>query len=232
MATTTHEFTNELIATRENERRRIACELHDGIGQRLCALKFRLEVDLKTSNERREGAQTHILESAIQNIQETLAELHRIALDLGPLGLADDIGFLHKLDVFCRDYLEAHPHVHVIKRYGIEDGDLPMTLKVVVYRIVQEAFNNIAKHASADQVTLELQKTDSGMRLAIADNGVGFDLREHKGPAAERAGLGLDSMNERAASTGGALTIRPRSAGGMVVEALWPNSALAHLAGN
>ncbi|MDH3281746.1 MAG: sensor histidine kinase [Gammaproteobacteria bacterium] len=229
MATTTHELTNELIATRESERRRIASELHDGIGQRLCALKFRLEVNLKASNE---GGQSQILEAAIQNIQETLAELHRIALDLRPLGLSDDAGILGKLDILCQEFLHSHPDIRLTKRYGVDEGDIPLTLKVVVYRIIQEAFNNIAKHAAANQVSVGIQKTDAGMWLEITDNGAGFNVQEHTGPTVERLGLGLESMSERAAATGGGLTIRSRRGNGTSIEAHWPTSAIAHLAGN
>lgn len=232
MTTTTHEFANELIATRENERRRIAAELHDGIGQQLCALKFRLEAGLKASNEGRPRSQSHILESAIQNIQETLTELHRIALDLRPLGISDDVGILSKLDVFCRDFLQAHPDVTITKRYGIDEGDIPLTLKVVVYRIIQEAFNNTAKHAAADRVTLDLHKTNSVIRLSIIDNGIGFDMQAHPEAAVDRTGLGLESMRERAESTGGSLNIQSRPGRGTSVEARWLISALTPLARN
>lgn len=230
MATTLQEFSNELIATRENERRRIASELHDGIGQRLCALKFRLEVDLKASNEGRQRTPAHVLESAIQNLQETLIELHRIALDLQPLEISEDKGVLDKLDILCREYLQAHPDIDLLKRCTVEEKDLPLALKVVVYRIVQEAFNNVAKHARASRVSLGLRNSRSGIRLVVADNGAGFDTRQDQDSVAEGMGLGLESMRERARSTGGSLAIRSQPGGGTTVEVHWPASALAHLA--
>jgi signal transduction histidine kinase len=232
VATTTHGITNALIATREAERKRIAAELHDGIGQRLCALKFRLEVDLKAWNGGQQETQTHVLQAAIENIQETLAELHRIALDLRPLRITENAGILDKLDVFCREFLHAHPDVHLVKRYEIEEDNIPLTLKVVIYRITQEAFNNIAKHAAASRVCYFLQKTDFGIRLTIRDNGTGFDVSRHTRSTAEQTGLGVASMSERAEAIGGRLTIYSRHGDGTSVEVDWPTSALAQLAGN
>lgn len=212
---------NQLMEVQENERKRIASELHDGIGQSLSVLKYSLENSLKTFSENPGQTDIHeILEAGGQKIQETIAELRQIAMDLRP-PMLEDLGILATLDWFCREYQNVHPAVNLTTWYGIREDDIPQKLRAVIYRISQEAFNNITKHANADQVSLKLEKTASGIRLDIKDNGQGFDSHTHMDG---QVGFGLMSMRERAESTKGVFNIQSSSGKGTLVEVCWPHT--------
>lgn len=213
---------NQLMTALEDERKRIAAELHDGIGQSLSAIKYGLESEVtKLSQSQIHGGTLHF-EAVTQGMQEAIGELRRIAMGLRP-AMLDDLGILSTLDWLCRTYHSAHPQINVAKRYALEESDIPQELKVAIYRIVQEAFNNIAKHASADQVTLELEKTTMAIRLLIKDNGQGFDVPERGNPGIRTVfGFGLTSMRERAESTAGEFNLTSGIGSGTTVEIYWP----------
>ncbi len=113
-----------------------------------------------------------------------------------------------------------YPHIGIDKRVTAAESDIPGSLKVVIYRIVQEAFNNVVKHADADRVALELSADAGRIRLSVRDNGRGFELQENNGNGAPK-GIGLQSMRERAEWSGGALRIDSRKRTGTTIEALW-----------
>ncbi|MGH8580304.1 MAG: sensor histidine kinase [Gammaproteobacteria bacterium] len=219
----------QLMTAQEDERKRIAAELHDGIGQSLSAIKYGLENELrKLTHSRPRGGEVHALEAVTQGIQEAIGELRQIAMGLRP-AMLEDLGILSTLDWFCRTYHSTHPQINVAKRYALEERDIPPELKVAIYRIVQEAFNNVAKHARADEVTLELEKTKTTILLLIKDNGRGFDVPERGNPAIrEGVGFGLTSMRQRAASLGGAFKLSSASSG-TSVEVYWPLAGFGRL---
>jgi signal transduction histidine kinase len=99
-------------------------------------------------------------------------------------------------------------------------GDLSVT--VVVWRILQEAFNNIARHSKANVAFLHLRKTAQEIQVAIRDNGDGFDLMEALSVHSTRGGLGLYSMRERAELSGGTFVIESSTGAGTVIRASWP----------
>ncbi|MCI0559064.1 MAG: sensor histidine kinase, partial [Nitrososphaera sp.] len=213
----------QLMTAYEDERKRIAAELHDGIGQSLSAIKYSLENEVtKLGQSYPSGETLGALERVAQRIQEAIGELREIALGLRP-AMLEDLGILSTLDWFSRTYLSVHPHINVVKRYVIEECDIPQELKVVIYRIVQEGFNNIAKHANADQVILELEKTTTAIRLLIKDNGKGFDVHQRENPGiGGRLGFGLITMRERAASSGGEFSLTSGVDSGTTLEIAWP----------
>ena len=218
---------SQLMTVQEGERKRIAAELHDGIGQSLSAIKYSLENEItKLKQSQVHGETSDALDAVTQGMREAIEELRRIAMGLRP-AMLEDLGILSTLDWFCRKYHSAHPEINVAKRYALEESDIPQELKVVIYRIVQEAFNNIAKHASADQVTLELEKTTMAIRLLIKDNGQGFDVRERGNPGLRMGfGFGLISMCERAESTAGEFNLTSGIGSGTTVEICWPLAKL------
>lgn len=219
------------MAAQEAERKRIAHDLHDGIGQVLSAIKYSLENEAKKLNQSPAREDTREALAAMAHaMQEAIGELRRIAMGLRP-AMLEDLGILSTIDWFCRRYSAAHPSLNVSKRYGVQEGDVPQRLKVAIYRIVQEAFNNIAKHANADQICLELEKTQTAILLLIKDNGRGFDIREHANPEIPKggSGFGLISMRERAEGTGGAFALTSSVGGGTSVEACWPLAGLSRL---
>jgi len=104
---------------------------------------------------------------------------------------------------------------------AVNEADIPELLKVVIFRITQEAVHNIAKHAGANNVSLQLTHQDDGLELSIQDDGKGFDYAQ---TAAVGSGLGLKSMRERAELTGGTFTIDSHPRRGTAISVLWPQA--------
>lgn len=211
----------QLLSAEENERKRIAQELHDGIGQSLSALKFGVENVL---HQLRQGAMEKAagyLNTFIPVIQNTIEEVRTIVMDLRPSTL-DDLGILPTIRWFCREFQTIHPRIRIEEEISLEERDVPENLKSVVYRILQEGLNNVSKHSGADGVWVVLGKRDDRITLEIRDNGAGFDpgaLASAEGP---RRGFGLTSMRERAELTGGRLQIESGPHRGTRILVSWP----------
>ncbi len=210
-------LSSQLLAVQENERKRIAVELHDSIGQMLTAIKFKIENALQQKNLRKS------LETIIPLVRETIEESRRIQMDLRPSTL-DDIGVLATLDWFCREYQKIYSHIRIEKEIGLRESDISVPLKTVIYRLTQEALNNIAKHSQADLALLTLQTVKGRVELIIKDNGIGFVLEETLSSEKPKKGLGLTSMRERAELSGGSITIESTPGAGTTIRANWPLS--------
>jgi signal transduction histidine kinase len=131
--------------------------------------------------------------------------------------LLDDLGLLPTIGWFVREYQTTYPSIRVEKQTEIEETQLPDPLKAVIYRILQEAMNNIAKHSKANLVSIFLmRKKDDRIELVIEDNGIGFDMESVK------RGLGLGSMRERAELSVGSFDIKSVEGRGTVIRASWP----------
>ncbi len=133
--------------------------------------------------------------------------------------MLDDLGIVATISWFCREYRAMFPDLELSCELAIDEDEIPDTLKVAIYRIVQEACNNIGKHAKANVVRLRLAKAATAIRLCIGDDGLGFAAGELN---AYGGGFGLKSMRERARLTGGRLHIRSRPGAGTAVVARWP----------
>ena len=213
-------LTSQLLLAEENERKRIARELHDGLGQSLGAIAFSVRSTLqKVGDKVKTGFES--LEAIMPIIQQSMDEVRRIGMNLRP-ALLDDLGLLPTIEWFVRDYQKAYPGIRVEKQTEIEETQVPEPLKAVIYRILQEAMNNIAKHSQANLVSISLmRKRDDRIELAIEDNGIGFDMESIK------KGLGLGSMRERAELSGGSFDIESVRGRGTVIRASWPFEQLS-----
>jgi signal transduction histidine kinase len=141
-------------------------------------------------------------------------------MDLRP-SMLDDLGIVATLEWFCREYQETWPEIELCKVVNIKEADLDDALKVVIFRIMQEALNNISKHARATQVKIALKQRDGKLRLRIRDNGRGFDTEN---AYRLNTGLGLMSMRERAEVSGAVFDIRSNPDKGTLIEVLWAPS--------
>lgn len=211
-----HYLSSQLLTAQENERKRIARELHDSIGQSLAATKFILEKKLsQLDNGIAPPGVT--LEDVIPMIQNTIEESRRISMDLWP-SVLDDLGILSAISWFCRQFGSVYSAIAIEKQLDIKEHEIPTSLKVVIYRVLQETLNNVAKHSRADRVYISLWKQDGKIELTIEDNGIGFD------PETSRKGLGLVSMKERVEFSGGKLAIESDLNLGTTIRATWPIS--------
>jgi signal transduction histidine kinase len=213
-------LTSQLLLAEEKERKRIARELHDGLGQSLSAIAFNVRSTLERVGDKvKTGFES--LEGIMPIIQQSLEEVRRIGMNLRP-ALLDDLGLLPTIEWFVRDYQKTYQSIRVEKQTDIEETQVSDPMKAVIYRILQEAMNNIAKHSKANLVSISLmRKNDDRIELVIGDNGIGFDMESIK------KGLGLGSMRERAELSGGAFGIESVKGKGTVIRASWPIEQLS-----
>ena len=210
----------QLLSVQEEERKRVARELHDGIGQSLSALKFLLENRLQKVEKKFLPGDLRPLESMVPMLQNAIEEVRRMQSDLRP-PLLDDLGILATISWFCREYQKIYTGVKVEREVDIQEKEIPNPLKIVIYRVLQEAMNNVAKHGRATQVLLSLRKVSPRIELIIRDNGVGFDLSQVFSRKNVKRGLGLSSMRERTELSGGSFSIHSAKGKGAAIHASW-----------
>ena len=212
---------SQILSAQENERKRIALEVHDVLGSSLSAIKFKAEEALHHLPKDGTLNISKPLESLIPLIQDTIEEARRIQSDLRP-PLLDDLGIVATLSWFCRRFETIYSGIKVEQAVTIREEEVPDHLKIVLFRITQEAMNNIGKYAKADSVHLGLRKVDGTIELFIKDNGEGFDLESLSSREISKKGLGLSSMKERVEFSGGSFSIESAKGKGTVIRALWP----------
>ncbi len=208
----------QLLETQERERKRIANEVHDILGSSLGAIKYKLEDLRLNSGLKRISAS---LGTIIPIIQETIEEVRRIQSDLRPPTL-DDLGILATFSWFFRRFQSIYSGIRIKSKFKIDEKEIPDPLKIVIFRIVQEALNNVAKHARAELVELSLRKIGPLIELAVRDNGRGFNLKSPSHKESLSNGLGLSSMKERTEISGGQFEIQSFPGKGTMVRASWP----------
>lgn len=195
------EFVNRVIAAQEDERKRIARELHDSTGQSLTSLLLGLR-------RLEEAAELDTLHERVANLREivsaSLDEVRRMAWELRPSAL-DDLGLAAALQRYVSDYRERNGvEVDLIAR-GLEGERLPPEVETTVYRIVQEALTNVVRHARAQNVSVMIDRREGKLLLVIEDDGIGFSATHVAEDPRQR--LGLYGMRERAELLGGKFTI-------------------------
>jgi len=213
-------LSNQLLSAEEKERKRIARELHDGIGQALSAIKFSVENYLRQRGNEADHSGLNSLTAVIPLTQKTIEEVRRIVKDLRP-SILDDLGILATITWFCREFQHVYAGIRIKREIDIQEDDIPSPLKTVMYRILQEALNNVAKHSQANLVQLFLQKSNSVIELTIQDNGKGFDLAKKIALKPSQRGFGLASMRERAELSGAAFDLVSTIGKGTVIRMAW-----------
>ncbi|NWF94078.1 MAG: PAS domain-containing protein [Syntrophaceae bacterium] len=214
-------LSSQLLTVQENERKRISREIHDSLGQSLSAIKFKVESIIQQMRETRRKKMAESLETILPIIQASIEESRRIQMDLRP-SILDDLGVTATLNWFCREFQQTYSNIHIDKQIDISENTVPDSLKTTIYRISQEALNNIAKHSKASLVSLSLRRTNGSIELTIQDNGKGFDLEETLSTGVSKKGLGLTSMRERAEFSGGSFTVESSIGKGTLIRAVWP----------
>jgi signal transduction histidine kinase len=204
----------KLISAHEDERRRIARELHDEAGQALTALIVNLEMAEQSGSAVEAQRLTKLREIA----EGTLAELRRLIYDLRPT-ILDDLGLAAAVRWYVREHVEPQGLAVAMTITGADER-LPRHIETAVFRIVQEALTNILKHAGARHASIEVAVTRQQARVVIADDGHGFDLSAVT--IRRDGGMGLLGMRERAELLGGALRLESRDGAGTRVEAVIP----------
>lgn len=214
-------MSSQLLTTQEEERRRIARELHDSIGQSLAAIKFKVESVMGEVDSDQSGRRVHSLELIIPVVQDAMEEARRIYTGLRP-SMLDDLGIIATICWFCREFQKTYASICIEQQIDIDEEEIPEPLKIVIFRIVQEAFNNIARHSRAELVSLSLESAEGLIHLEVEDNGTGFDLPSALAKSSHEKGLGIAGMKERAELAGGAFGIESIIGEGTIIRASWP----------
>jgi signal transduction histidine kinase len=210
-------LSEQLIGAQEGERKRIALELHDSVGQSLSAVKYTLERGMELLRLPQLGNPGAVFQLAVRRIQETAESIRSISMNLRPK-LLDDLGAASAVQWFCRDFAEIYPSLTVVTELGVSDAQVPDRLATVVYRSVQELLNNVAKHSRAKHVVVKLSVDDDSLLLEVRDNGVGL---EKATPESRRHGSGLRNLRERAQMTGGQFNIVQAPGRGTLAQLSW-----------
>jgi signal transduction histidine kinase/HAMP domain-containing protein len=197
----------KLITAQEEERRRIARELHDDASQSLAALAISLDGIADALPTRNRDAK-HKLELLRQQAIQTLSRIRNLALELRPSAL-DDLGLTMAIDWYAKDYLANHGIEVEIEVAG-DEVKLPSYTETMLFRIVQEALTNIVKHAAASRVTVKVEFAADTVVAQVTDDGAGFDVDSAMGSGGMRRNLGIHGMTERATLLGGRFAIRSR----------------------
>lgn len=210
-------LSRQLIAAQENERRRIARELHDQLGQALTALKINLQTCLRKSLPAEIAEQ---LEDSLRLTDSSLQQVRDLSLELRP-SLLDDLGLVSAL----RWYLDRLAHrAGLNAEFAAADclARLPTEIETTCFRVAQEALTNVIRHAQARRVRIELQYHEQQLQLIVSDDGIGFDAEAAMERAARGGSLGLPGMQERVSFTGGSFEITSGAMRGTEVRASFP----------
>jgi signal transduction histidine kinase len=207
-------FTGRLLGSQEQERKRIAGALHDGIGQDLLIIKHRAMMALEDTGQEQEyiGDIMHITVEAVEDVRRLCRDLRPYQLER--VGLTATLrGMLESID--------GSSEMELLTDIGELDGLLAPEREIDLYRVLQEGMNNILKHAKARHVSVRVQSTDNSIELSLQDDGCGFDP-EMQRQRVDAAGMGLLDMSERIHLLGGSIVISSAVGKGTTIEASIP----------
>ncbi len=203
-----------VVRAQEDERGRVARELHDTLGQFLTALTLRLSLLQQTPQI------APVVRDGLADMQRVAAQidglLDRLTMELRPPAL-DDLGLEEALHEYTREWSDGSGVAVDLLARGLEGGRLPPVVETTVYRIVQEALTNVLKHAQASRVSVILECRDDWLRAIVEDNGRGFDSEALPGPGRGGRQLGLVGMAERAALAGGEFLVESTPGSGTTI---------------
>ena len=210
-------LTQRVFDAQEEERGRVARELHDGISQILVGVRYALD-NARRRLERGDATAAEPLGKGLDSLAKAISEVRRISRDLRP-GVLDDLGLGPAIKTLAEEF-EARTGIACIFETVVFRNRLDDEAKIALYRIAQEALTNIERHSGASEVRIGLRGHRRGATLVVSDNGRGLGNRH----ASLSPGLGLRNMQERMEQLGGRLILRDHNKRGTVIEATVPLS--------
>ena len=212
-------LSEQLIVAQENERHRIARELHDAVGQSLSAVKYSIEQAVEMLRRPGLGDALPVMMRAVRGTLEATESIRTIATSLRPSTL-DDMGAASAVAGFCRQFADVYRNIEFDLRITATDDDVPDRLATALFRSAQELLNNVVKHADATRVSLILHRDPLLLLLEVRDDGVG--IADSQVDASPAQGHGIRNLRERAEMTGGHLELSPGPVRGTVARISWP----------
>jgi PAS domain S-box-containing protein len=208
-----------MLSSDEMEKKKLAFGLHEGLAQTLITIKMLIERRLEEFAAIK--APDASIATVIPLLQSAIADVQTIATGLRPSSL-DELGLVPTIDWFCREFDRLHPAITVVKEIAAQEKDVPAPLKIVIFRIIETAFANIALYEATDQIALTLQLEDDAIALAIDDTSQ--DTRyTATGRRATDSNLQMrfGEAQERTTLSGGKFSIARSKAGGVMLRAFW-----------
>jgi signal transduction histidine kinase len=209
-----HELSGELLNAQETERLRISRELHDDLGQALTLVKLKIglvDANLEENNQAAKG----FCEDASAHVDRAIENMRRLSRDLSPV-MVETLGVTIALRRLAEEFNNAG-EIRIKSEIAPIDQVLPPGAAILLYRIMQEALNNIVKHSGATVAELKIDKKDGQVCVEVKDNGKGLNLNKKEGSAAT-GGLGLAIMTERVRTLGSELSIESREGSGTKLQ--------------
>lgn len=212
-------LSTQLFRAQEEERKRVAQEIHDELGQATLAIKMAVENALYLLDEMPDGV-ARSLQSASNLSKGIVEKMRRMQSALYPPALRD-FGAITALNGFLDDFSNIYS-MDVHRKIRISEYTIPEHIRVTVFRLAQEALYNAGKHSQAGNVTVTLDLSDGELVLRVQDDGIGFDPESVLRYPDTRLGLGLTSMRERAEMSGGTMDILSEAGQGTTIHCAWP----------
>ncbi|MFM9330682.1 sensor histidine kinase [Paenibacillus mesotrionivorans] len=210
----------KIILAQEDERKRIAREIHDGLAQTMANVVLRTEITERMLNRQEIDSVKEELRDLKGQLRSGLEEVRKIIFNLRPMAL-DDLGLVPTLRKFIQDYEDKTKIRTKFELYGRECR-LPSGMEVAIYRLVQEAFSNVYKHANASYVTLDLTFQAKMVKITVQDNGTGFDVGFVEAKLGKGINFGMIGMQERVELLEGRLDIDSQLGAGTKISMLIP----------
>jgi signal transduction histidine kinase len=219
-------LSGQLMKAQESERKRIAQDLHDTVGQSLSAIKYSLERAQQMIASVNLGDPIAVLGKTVGLVQRTIDDVRTISENLRPAVL-DSLGAVSAIRWLCREWGEVFTKIEVEINLHVTDADIDEPLGTTLFRTVQESLNNVARHSEATLVKVSVSREAHRLRLDICDNGVGFE------PQGEtlRHGHGLRGIRERVSAAGGEFLLTSYPGGGVHLAVSWPIPSVSESVG-
>jgi signal transduction histidine kinase len=210
-------LSSQILNAQETERKRIAHELHDSLLSEMAGLSISLDSKITALKVGKSPDLTG-MEEIMSLLRNIIQDTRAIMNNLRP-SILDELGISPTLTWFCREFKKRYPQICIDCQIKITEAEVEDSLKIVIFRVFQEATHNFIKHGDGTKIELSLEKKERAMKLEIRDNGQGFNLYE------VRKGVGLSSMRERVESSGGEFQIDSGIGKGTTIRAIWSSSA-------
>lgn len=210
----------KIILAQEDERKRIAREIHDGLAQSMANVVLRTEITQRMLNRQEYESVKEELHDLKMQVRGGLEEVRKIIFNLRPMAL-DDLGLIPTLRKFVQDFEDKTKIRTTFELHGRE-ARLPSGMEVAVYRLVQEAFSNVYKHAHASYVSLDITFQAKMVKITIQDNGDGFDVSQVEAKMSKGVNFGMIGMQERVELLEGRLDIDSQKGEGTKISILIP----------
>jgi len=218
-------LSERLMSAQEEERKRISQDLHDTIGQSLSAIKYSLERARELAVRSDSQSADEVIGAVIGRVQRVVDDVRGISMNLRP-ALLDDLGAASAVRWMCREWHDVYRDIAVDMDITVDDAEIPTMLGTSVFRSVQELLNNVARHADARRVLVQLGLDAGRLCVTVADDGAGFAVNGNghgHAPGTGRPGpKGLRGLMERAEQTGGRCLVDSQPGRGTTVRLEWP----------